>query len=156
MSAQAFVLKPEDRERDLNAIGVRVTVLASGPDILDQQITEQSGNEGAGPPPHHHAWDESFYVTHGQVQFRCGGETTMCPAGTLVHIPAGTVHAFCFGPGGGELLEITGKGSQATAMFKAVDHDIPPGPPDIPQVVRVLGEHGVDVEPPPNPARDVT
>lgn len=145
MSAKPFVLKPRDRKHDLNAIGVRVTVLASGPDIQDQQITEQSGAEGAGPPPHHHDWDESFYVTKGQVKFSCGGETTICPAGTLVHIPAGKVHAFSFGPGGGELLEITGQRSQAAAMFTAVDHEIPPGPPDVQKVIRVLGEHGVEV-----------
>lgn len=147
MDSRPFVLKPEDRKRDLNVIGVRVTVLASGPDINDQQVTEQSGPEGAGPPPHYHDWDESFYVTKGQVKFSCGGETTMCPAGTLVHIPAGNVHAFSFGPGGGELLEITGQRSQAAAMFTAVDREIPPGPPDIPKVIQVLGEHGVNVQP---------
>ncbi len=146
MGSKPFVLRPGDRTPDLNAIGVRVTVLASGSDIRDQQITEQSGAEGAGPPPHHHDWDESFYVTKGQVKFSCGGETAMCPAGTLVQIPAGNVHAFSFGPGGGELLEITGHRSQAAAMFAAVDREIPPGPPDIPEVVRVLGEHGVLVE----------
>lgn len=70
----------------------------------------------------------------------------MCPAGTLVHIPSGNVHAFSFGPGGGELLEITGQRSQAAAMFTAVDHEIPPGLPDIQKVVRVLGEHGVEVQ----------
>lgn len=147
MSSKPFVLKPEDRKHDLNVIGVRVTALASESDIQNQQITEQSGAEGAGPPPHHHAWDESFYVTKGQVQFSCGSETTMCPAGTLVHIPAGNVHSFCFGPGGGELLEITGQQSQVVAMFTAVDDEIPPGPPDIPKVIQVLGTHGVIVQP---------
>lgn len=146
MSSKPFVLKPGDRERDLNAIGVRVAVLASGSDIQDQYITEQSGAEGAGPPPHQHDWDESFYVTQGQVKFSCGGETTMCPAGTLVHIPAGSVHAFSFGPGGGELLEITGQRSQAAAMFTAVDREIPPGPPDVQKVVQVLADHGVEVQ----------
>lgn len=147
MNSKPFVLTPDKRKRDLDAIGVRVTVLASGADINDQQITEQSGAEGAGPPPHHHDWDESFYVTKGQVKFSCGGKTTLCPAGTLVHIPAGNVHAFSFGPGGGELLEITGQRSQAAAMFTAVDREIPPGPPDVARVVEVLGKHGVNVQP---------
>ena len=146
MSFKPFVLKPGDRKRDLNVVGVRVNVLACEEDMQDQQMTEQSGAEGAGPPPHHHDWDESFYVTKGQVQFHCGGESTMCPAGTLVHIPAGNVHAFSFGPGGGELLEITGQRSQAAAMFIAVDREIPPGPPDLPTVVQVLGTHGVTVQ----------
>lgn len=149
MGSRPFVLKPDDRQRDLDAIGVRVTVLASGLDIEDQQITEQSGAEGAGPPPHHQEWDESFYVTKGQVEFSCGGETTMCPAGTLVRIPAGNVHAFSFGPGGGGLLEITGRRSQAAEMFTAVDREIQPGPPDESPSVRSLIQeisHGSSIE----------
>jgi len=146
MSAKPFVLKPEDRERDLNVIGARVTVLATGPNIQDLHITEQAGAEGVGPPPHRHDWDESFYVIKGQVEFNCGGEVTTCPAGTLVHVPAGNVHAFSFGPGGGELLEITGRRSKAVGMFTAVDREIPTGPPDVHKVVEVLGSHGVEVQ----------
>ena len=76
-------------------------------------------------------------------QFTCGGETTMCTAGTLVHVPAGTVHAFSYGPGGGEMLEVTGRRSKAVGMFTALNREIPPGPPDVWKVIQVLGEHGV-------------
>lgn len=145
MSSKAFILKPGDRSPTLNVIGTRVTVLASGPEIQDQQITVQSGDEGMGPPPHSHDWDESFYVIKGQIEFTCGGETAMCTAGTLVHVPAGTIHAFSYGPGGGEMLEITGKQSNAVPMFTALDREIPPGPPDVAKVIQVLGEHGVNV-----------
>ena len=113
MSRKSLVVKPNDRETALDVIGTKVTVLASTADTQDQQITLQSGSEGTGPPPHSHDWEESFYVTMGQVRFTCGAETTICPAGTLVHVPAGTVHAFSYGPGGGEMLEITG-GGEAT------------------------------------------
>ena len=145
MSSKPFILKPGDRKPALNVIGCQVTVLASGADIRDQQITVQSGDEGMGPPPHSHDWDESFYVIKGQIQFMCGGETVMCTAGTLVHVPGGTVHAFSFGPGGGEMLEITGRQSNAVPMFTALDREIPPGPPDITKVIQVLGENGVKV-----------
>jgi quercetin dioxygenase-like cupin family protein len=53
------------------------------------------------PAPHNHDWDESFCVTRGQVHFTYAGETTMCEAGTLVHVPAGAIHGFSYGPGGG-------------------------------------------------------
>lgn len=114
-------------------------------DIQDQQITVQSGNEGTGPPPHSHDWDESFYVTNGQIEFMCGGENAICTAGSLVHVPAGTVHAFRYGQGGGEMLEITGRRSNAVQMFTALDREIPPGPPDVTKVIQVPGEHGVKV-----------
>ena len=142
MNSKPFILKPGDRKAALNVIGIRVTVLASGADIKDQHITVQSGDEGSGPPPHSHPWDESFYVTKGQVNFMCGGETAICTAGTLVHVPAGTVHAFSFGPGGGETLEITGRGSKAVPLFTALDREIPPGPPDVERLLQVAGEYG--------------
>jgi quercetin dioxygenase-like cupin family protein len=145
MSSKPFILTPGDRKPGLNVIGTKVTVLASDPDIEDQQITLQSGDEGMGPPPHSHGWDESFYVTKGRIEFTCGVQTAMCSAGTLVHVPAGTVHAFRYGPGGGEMLEITGKRSSAVTMFTALDREIPPGPPEVAKVIQVLGEYGVKV-----------
>ena len=140
-----FVVKPEERATALDVLGTRVTVIVSGDQSNDQRITVQSGSEGSGPPPHSHDWDESFYVSDGQVQFTCAGETTMCGRGTFVHVPAGTVHAFSYGPGGGELVEITGRRSRAIEMFSALDRDMPPGPPDVAKAVRLLGDHGVKV-----------
>ena len=104
---QQFIVNPGDRGAALDVIGVKVTVLVSDAASQAQKITLQVGDEGAGPPPHSHPWDESFYVTRGELQFACGGQTTRCLAGTLVHIPAGTIHAFRSGPGGGEMLEVT-------------------------------------------------
>ena len=143
MSPRQFVVKPGDRSAALSVVGTNVAVLVSAEESKSHQVTLQSGDEGTGPPPHSHDWDESFYVTAGQVQFTCAGETSMCVAGTFVHIPAGTVHAFSYGPGGGEMLEITGGRSRAIQMFTAMDREIPPGPPDVPKVVQVAGEYGV-------------
>ena len=143
MSPKQFVVKPSDRSPPLNVVGVKVTVLVSDAVSQAQQVTLQSGDEGAGPPPHSHDWDESFYITKGQVEFTCGGETMTCLAGTLVHIPAGTIHAFSFGPGGGEMLEVTGAGSNAVQMFSALDREIPPGPLDVSKVVQVASKYGL-------------
>lgn len=143
MNSKPLIVKSSDRSTALTVVGTNVTVLVSDTDSKDQQITLQSGDEGTGPPPHSHDWDESFYVTKGQVQFTCNGQTTMCVAGTLVFVPAGTVHAFSYGPGGGEMLEVTGRGSKAVQMFSALDREIPPGPPDVPRIVQVAGEYGV-------------
>jgi quercetin dioxygenase-like cupin family protein len=145
MSPKHFVVTPADRKTPLNVMGAKITVLASGAEVSDQRVTLQRGDEGIGPPPHSHAWNESFYICSGQVEFTCAGETAMCGAGTFVHVPAGTIHAFHFGPGGGEMIEITGGASNAIEMFTALDRECPPGPPDIETAVRVLGENGVTV-----------
>jgi len=146
MSPTQLVVKPSDRSPALNVVGVKVTILVSDAVSPAQQITLQSGDEGAGPPPHSHPWEESFFVTKGQVNFTCGGQTTTCLAGTLIHVPAGTVHAFSFGPDGGEMLEVTGKGSKAVQMFLALDREIPPGPPDVNKVAKVGGKYGLAIQ----------
>ncbi len=143
MSDRPFISRPEDRPQPLNVIGTSIVVLATPEQARDQQITLQSGDEGTGPPPHSHAWDESFYVTRGVVHFVCDGEAVACGPGTLVHVPAGTVHAFQYGAGGGEMLEFTGKQSRAVELFTALDAEIPSGPPDVDQVVGVLARNGV-------------
>lgn len=145
MGSKPFVIKPADRNTALDVLGTQVTVLVSGDDSQDQRITLQTGSEGTGPPPHSHGWDESFYVSKGHIQFTCAGETTLCAAGTLVHVPADTVHSFSYGPGGGEMIEITGRGSNAIEMFTALARELPPGPPDVAKAVQVLDEHGVRV-----------
>lgn len=145
MSSKPFVIKPADRKTALDVMGMRITVLVSGDDSPDQRVTLQSGDEGMGPPPHSHDWDESFFVSGGQIQFMCGGESTMCSAGTLVYVPAGTVHAFSYGPGGGEMIEVTGGRSNAVEMFAALARELPPGPPDVARAIQVLDEHGVKV-----------
>ena len=52
-----------------------------------------TGN-GGGPPPHSHDWDESFYVLRGEVEIVCDGNTAVLGAGSLVHVPRGTVHGY--------------------------------------------------------------
>jgi quercetin dioxygenase-like cupin family protein len=145
MKPQPFIVSPDNYAPALNVIGTKVTVLASNDATQGYEITLQQGDEGMGPPLHSHAWDESFYVLKGQIEFSYDDKTVMCLPGTLVHVPAGTVHGFRYGPGGGEMFELTGQGSMATRMFTAFNNEIPPGPPDIPKVLEVLKENGVTV-----------
>ena len=145
MNPKPFVIRPSERQAPLNVMGTNVTVLASRDNARDQRITLQSGSEGQGPPPHSHEWDESFFVSSGAVSFTCAGETVMCGAGSFVHVPAGTVHSFAYGPDGGEMIEITGATSNAIEMFAALDREARLGPPDVGKAVEVLGDHGVAV-----------
>jgi len=145
MSSQHLVLRPDQHARALNVVGTRVTVLASNAATQSYGITLQQGEEGTGPPPHRHDWDEAFYVLKGEIHFLCDGKTYACTVGTLVHVPRGTVHGFSYGSGGGQMLEITGAGALAAQMFTAMDGEIPVGPPDVPKILDVLNRHGVTV-----------
>ena len=145
MSVQPLVLTPDQHKPALNVVGTLVTVLASNAATQSYGITLQQGDQGTGPPPHSHDWDEAFYVLRGEVGFVCDGKAYACHAGTLVHIPRLTVHGFTYGTGGGQMLEITGAGAIAAQMFTAVDAEIPPGPPDVPKLLDVLKRNGVTV-----------
>ena len=145
MNVQTLVLKPDQHEPALNVVGTQVTVLASNAATQSYGITLQQGEEGTGPPPHSHDWDEAFYVLKGEIRFLCEGKAYACDAGTLVHVPRGTVHGFSYGSGGGQMLEITGPGALAAQMFTAVDNEIPTGPPDLPKLLDVLRRNGVIV-----------
>lgn len=145
MKTPYFVLTPDRHQRALNVVGTQVTVLASNAVTQSYGITLQRGDEGTGPPPHSHDWDEAFYVLSGEIQFLCDGQAHVCLPGTFVHIPRGTVHGFQYGKGGGQMLEITGENARAAQMFAAVDQAIPLGPPDIPKLLQVLEQNGVTV-----------
>ena len=148
MKVQPFIVTPKDYAPALNVVGTKVTVLASSAATQAYEITLQQGDEGTGPPPHSHNWDESFYVLKGTVEFTCAGKTELCAPGTLVHVPSDTVHSFRYGADGGEMLELTGQGSFATQMFTAVSDTISSGPPrpdELPKLLDVLKRNGVTV-----------
>jgi quercetin dioxygenase-like cupin family protein len=143
MKAAPFVVSPKTYEPALNVLGTRVTVLASNAQTQGYEITLQAGDEGTGPPPHRHDWDESFFVLRGSVELSIEGKADVYGPGTLVHLPAGTVHGYRFAAGGGEMFEITGQGGNATRMFAQIDREVPPGPPDVPAVTALLRHNGV-------------
>jgi mannose-6-phosphate isomerase-like protein (cupin superfamily) len=45
-----------------------------------------------GPPLHHHAFDEAFYVLDGELTFQLGDELATAGPGSLTFAPAGSHH----------------------------------------------------------------
>ena len=145
MKPQPFVVTPKEYSRALNVLGTKITILASNTATQGYEITLQEGGEGSGPSPHSHNWDESFYVIKGKVEFSYGDKIMMAEPGTLVHLPAGTVHGFRFGAGGGTMIEITGQGGFASKMFTAIDKEINPDSPDIIKLIEILNQNGAAI-----------
>ena len=147
MSVRPFVVTPRDYPSPLNVVGEQLTILASGEATEGYEIFLQRGPEGSGPPPHSHPWDESFYVTRGQLDFGIGPESTTAGPGTLVHLPAGTVHWFRFGAGGGEMVSMTSR-LGASKMFTDIAREVVPENPDVGKLVEVGARHGLTVAEP--------
>lgn len=140
-----IVTIPNDRPSSLNVFGTDVTVLAVASQLGGYGITHQQGEEGSGPPPHSHGWDEAFFVLSGDITFQCGEETYLCVPGTLVHVPRNTIHAFTYGTGGGSMLELTSRESRSAEMFTEVDAEIDPVNPDFGKALEILERNGVTV-----------
>ncbi|MGZ8159352.1 MAG: cupin domain-containing protein [Methylobacter sp.] len=143
MKQQPFVVTPNTYSRPLNVVGEKITVLASNATTQSYEIFLQQGDEGTGPPPHSHDWDESFYVVKGTVEISYDGKTITANPGTLVHVPAGTIHSFRFGAGGGEMISIAGLNSCAARLFASIDQEIATNQPDISKLIEVADQYGV-------------
>ena len=57
-------------------------------------VIETAPPPGAGPPLHHHDFDEAFYVMEGQLTFRLREEMVTAGPGELVFAPRGVPHTF--------------------------------------------------------------
>lgn len=56
-------------------------------------VTENTVPAGwAGPPLHHHDFDETFYVLDGHLTFQLGRKVRHAAAGTIVFAPRGAHH----------------------------------------------------------------
>ena len=142
MPPKPLVVTPKDYPPALDIVGEHCTILASGEDTEGYEIFYQQGAEGSGPPPHSHPWDESFFVTKGRIDFGIGDESTTGLPGTLVHLPAGTVHWFRFGPGGGEMLSMTSR-LGASKFFTETAREVEPVNPDLSKLAAVGARHGL-------------
>ena len=67
MTTRPFIVQPQSYPPALDVLGARITVLAPNSATRSHEVTLQQGDEGVGPPPHCHPWDETFFVTCGRV-----------------------------------------------------------------------------------------
>lgn len=135
-----LMVPPAERADSLDVGGLHITVLASKMDTGSYEVFHSEGPEGKGPGPHYHPWDESIFVTSGELRCGVDDEEMVASAGSFIHIPAGSVHWFSFGSGGGEFVSMTSKGN-ASEMFTAFDKGVNWESPDRDALVKLAAEH---------------
>jgi quercetin dioxygenase-like cupin family protein len=116
---------------------------------------------GAEPPPHiHYGTDETYCLLEGEVEVLDGERTFTAQAGSVVHIPKGTLHAWrnATTEPARALLLITPSGFEGIIEEMGVPGTLssppPPPPPPTPGDLQRLQELGrkYDTEYPPVPA----
>jgi quercetin dioxygenase-like cupin family protein len=105
--------------------------------------------QGAGPPPHHHDWDEAYYVADGQVRFHIDGSTRDVGRGDFIYAPAGTVHGFTGLSAAPSRVLILDAPAHAAGFFREVDREVKVLPQDGAKVPQIGLKHGIHFLPPP-------
>jgi quercetin dioxygenase-like cupin family protein len=147
MASAPIVMGANERPTPLDMGGEEITVLASAAQTHGYEVFLQVGAEGSGPPPHHHPWDEAFYVVRGEVVFGADGQESTLGAGSFVHIPGGATHWFRLGAGGAEMVSFTSH-EGATGFFTAISRGALPPAAGLADIIRIAATHGATVLPP--------
>ena len=123
-------------------------------------LVEVIGLPGSGPPPHiHHNVDEVYCLLEGELEVHYGERTFTANAGSVFHIPRGTLHAWgnATAKPARTLLFIVPAGFEGffqEAGVPGTDLSSPP-PPPTPEDYQRMAELGrkYDTEYPPLSAR---
>jgi mannose-6-phosphate isomerase-like protein (cupin superfamily) len=92
----ATPIRPKSLYKPLWVLGEHVQMqLTSRESNGTMNLATLTSRPGGGPPPHVHTdCDELFYVENGSYEFLVGDRRIVGEPGTLVYIPAGTMHCF--------------------------------------------------------------
>jgi len=150
-----FALGAEDGE-DLWFFGTLVTFKATTEQTGGRfSLLEQLAPRGMATPLHVQPEDdESFYVIEGELTFYLGdGKPIPASAGSFVHLPAGTPHAFQVDSETARVLNLTTPQHESfmrAAGEPARERALPPeGPPDMDKVGAAAQQYGVEILGPP-------
>lgn len=124
MSKQALVTSRTQSEA-LNVMGADVVFLCPA-DKTERawSLMEVVLPMHAGPPPHHHPWDEAYYVVDGEVRFSLAGQDRHVRAGDFLYAPGGTLHGFQGASEHPARMLIFDAPAHTEAFFREVDSEV--------------------------------
>jgi quercetin dioxygenase-like cupin family protein len=133
----------------LHVMGSDIKFLCEGSDTKKAwSLTECAAPRDMGPPPHHHAWDEAYYILEGEVRFTIDGREVVLGPGEFVHIPGGTVHGFQGASDATARMLIFDAPAHAAGFFRDVEREVRDLPADLPKVPAIGERHGIHFLPP--------
>jgi len=144
MPARPFVLTERDHARPYEVLGMQVSVLLAGERTGSYEVLLLAGEQGSGLPAHRHSWEESIYVIKGEVEFGLGEEVTWGAPGTVIHFPAGTIHAYRFGQAGAIMVSISSRPG-AARLFAELDREPAPAGTALARLKEIGARYGLTV-----------
>ena len=119
-------------------------------------IFEAVSQPQGGPPPHiQHREDECFYVLEGEYEFLVEGRTLRMPAGSLLYVPKGNLHAHKnMGEGTGRMLVSQTPGGLHERFFEELGEPakdtlspVSEEPPNVQRIGRIAAKYGIEISP---------
>lgn len=143
MAKQMVVTKQGDGE-ELSVMGAQVRFLCEA-DKTDRQwsLMEVTVPLRSGPPPHHHSWDEAYYVVEGEVRFSVNGRDQLVKAGDFLYAPGGTVHGFQGASEKAARMLIFDAPAHAESFFREVEREVKEMPRDLAKVPQIGDRHQI-------------
>jgi quercetin dioxygenase-like cupin family protein len=143
MSGEALVVKAGEGEA-LSVIGAEVRFLCRAADTGKAwSLMETRIPKGMGPTPHHHPWDEAYYVIAGELDFQVGDRAERVRAGDFLYAPGGTVHAFHGASEEPARLLIFDAPAHAEMFFKELEREVRQLPDDLRKMPAIGERHHV-------------
>jgi quercetin dioxygenase-like cupin family protein len=128
----------------LRVMGAEVRFLCAA-DKTDNtwSLMEVALPKHSGPPPHHHPWDEAYYVLEGDVRFFLDGREQLVKAGDFLYAPAGTLHGFQGESENPARMIILDTPAHAESFFREVDREVKEMPRDMEKVPGIGERHDI-------------
>jgi quercetin dioxygenase-like cupin family protein len=150
MGKQASVVKQGEGEA-MNVMGAQVRFLCAAEQTEKAwSLMEVGLPMHSGPPPHHHPWDEAYYVVEGEVKFSIDGKERLVKAGDFVYAPGGTVHGFAGASEKPARVIIFDAPAHTEGFFRDVDREVK-GAGDMAKVPAIGKRHEIHFQPPAAP-----
>jgi quercetin dioxygenase-like cupin family protein len=148
MDRQPSVVRLGEGET-LSVIGAGVRFLCSaGQTGHAWSLMENSVPKDMGPGPHHHPWDEAYYVISGEIEFTVEGRAVQVGPGDFLYAPGGTVHAFRGVSDEPARMLIFDAPAHAESFFKDVHREVRDMPRDLEKMPVLGARHGITFLPP--------
>jgi quercetin dioxygenase-like cupin family protein len=141
---------PSEGGTKVNILGIPMVIRIYGRDTGGVVSAVESHDvPGGGPPPHVHSReDETFQVIEGEYEFAVDGKRFVATKGTTIFAPRGIPHTYRYlGQAPGRLMcVITPAGFEG--FFEAIGALTPEQQQDIPRVITIAKEFGLEILPP--------
>ena len=141
---------PSDGGKKVSILGIPMVIRIHGRDTGGVVSAVESHDvPNGGPPPHiHHREDETFQVLEGDYEFTVDGKSFVATKGTTIFAPRGIPHTYRYlGQAPGRLMcVITPAGFER--FFEAIGALAPEQQQDIPRVITIAKEFGLELLPP--------